>query len=143
MQLSEEEGEGSEVEARMEEGEGRQVETREEGKEAEEIILAEESCGRSRPLFLQDHPFLVKLRDYRTTRHGKGRSKGEAAQISAEVTRYLFFAQQSTLDQHLLLDTEAMNAYLKEIECAGMTPSTKRAKLNRLHSGMDFASSSC
>ena len=31
-----------------------------------------------------------------------------------------------------------MNSYLKEVENSGLTPSTERAKLNRLQSGIDF-----
>ena len=131
---SEEESEGSEFEARVVEGEGRRVEEREERQEAEE------SCVGSRAQFPQDHPFLVQLRDYLTSRHGKGRSKSEAAQISAEVSRYLFSAQPASLDQHLLLNAEAINTYLTTIERAGLTPSTERAKLNHLRSTIDFIS---
>ena len=141
VESSGEEGEGSELDARVEEGEGGQVETGEEGEEAE--IVAEEEVGeggggRSKPMFRQDHPFLVGLRDYLTSRHAKGRSAGEAAQISAEVNRYLFFSEKSKLDQNLLLNAEVMNSYLKEVESSGLTPSTERAKLNRLRSGIDF-----
>ena len=121
---SEEESEGSEFEARVVEGEGRRVEEREERQEAEE------SCVGSRAQFPQDHPFLVQLRDYQS----------EAAQISAEVSRYLFSAQPASLDQHLLLNAEAMNTYLTTIERAGLNPSTEKAKLNRLRSAIDFIS---
>ena len=142
VESSGEEGEGSEIDARVEEGEGRQVETGEEGEEAE--IVEEEvgevggGGGRSKPMFPKDHPFLVKLRDYLTSRHGKGRSPSEAAQISAEVSRYLFFSEKKKLDKNLLLNAEVMNAYLREVERSGLTPSTERAKLNRLRSSIEF-----
>ena len=104
VESSGEEGEGSEIDARVE-GEGGQVETGEEGEEAD--IVAEEvgkvggGGGRSKPMFPKDHPFLVKLRDYLTSRHRKGRSAGEAAQISAEVSRYLLYSEKGTLDKNL------------------------------------------
>ena len=77
--------------------------------------VAEESCTEPFP---KDHPFLVKLRDYLESRHGKGRSKSEANQISAEVSRYLHFSQPAQLNQLLLIDPEAMNRYLTSIEQA-------------------------
>ena len=105
---------------------------------AEEVRKVGGGEGGSKPMFPKDHPFLVKLRDYLTSRHGKGRSAGEAAQISAEVSRYLFYSKKSTLDENLLLNAEIMNSYMKEVENSGLTPSTERAKLNRLRSGIEF-----
>ena len=97
--------------------------------------MAEESCTEHFP---KDHPFLVKLRDYLESRHGKGRSKSEANQISAEVSCYLHFSQPAQLNQLLLIDPEAMNRYLTSIEQAGLTSSMEKAKLNRLRSAIDY-----
>ena len=54
------------------------------------------------------------------------------------MSRYLLYSEKGTLDKNLLLNAEVMNSYLKEVENSGLTPSTERAKLNRLRSGIDF-----
>ena len=65
------------------------------------------------------------------------RSEKEARQISADVSRYLYFARPEALHEEYLIDSQKMNEYLQSLEPA-LKPSTQNAKLNRIRQGIHF-----
>ena len=85
--------------------EGDVVVTGQEGEQShpEEVAGGEEDGSRREalPSYAENLPFLQSLRDF--LKHGHGRSVGESRQTSAEVSRFLFFAQPKELKEALLL----------------------------------------
>lgn len=87
--------------------------------------------------FDPDHPFLVRLREHLTSRHGKHRSKREANAISSAVSKYLAFAGP-TLDLVNLYNVEKLDHYLKALEGQGCKASTQQAILCRVKQGLTY-----
>ena len=93
--------------------------------------------GDKEPYFPSEHPFLVQLRNYLQSRHGRSRSEKEAKQISKEVSKYLHYASPSILQKELLLDCSLLNKYLQSLE-PEYQASTQNAKLNRIRQAIHF-----
>ena len=87
--------------------------------------------------FPPDHPFLVGLKQYLTSRHGKRRSEREANQICSAVSRYLSFASPE-LDPQNLYNIQKLDTYLRNMEVQGMKASTQHAALCRLKQGLTY-----
>ena len=142
-ELMEEDGGSSSVEetcARQVQ-EGDVVVTGQEGEHSdqEEVVGGEEGSRREAlPAYAENLPFLQSLRDFLTSKHGRGRSVGESRQISAEVSRFLFFAQPEELREALLLDIPCLDAYFKMLEEREVTYATLAAKISRLSAGIEF-----
>ena len=134
--------EGGAAGVREEDSEERKRESSEVGEESSMMTSTKEGkSGRSWRTFPNDHHFLVSFRDYLTSRHGRSRSKNGANQITAEVSRFLYFAEPSYLQENLLLNAEVMDGgYLKALENAGTSPSTQNAKLCRLRPAIEYLS---
>lgn len=91
---------------------------------------------RGKPSFPNDHPFLVNLRKYLQSRHGRNCSEREAHQIS-DVSKYLHFACSKTPKKELLLNCSKVSEYLRLLE-PEVKASTQNAKLNRIRQGIKY-----
>ena len=101
--------------------------------------VQEESLSKW-PAFPSEEPFLVKLREHLTSRHGRSRSENESKQVSVETSRYLYFAQPEKLQETLLLDITILDRYFRALEKSGVVSSTLVAKLSRLNVAIEFVS---
>ena len=135
-------GEGNEEESRNQQGEegNEELEEEESGCEGSEEGNEEGSGGEdSREdvveisgRFLPNHPFLVGLRQYLLSRHGKGRSEREANQISSAVSQFLSFADPAVLDPTHLYNATMLDRFLRHLETQGKKASTQHATLCRV-----------
>ena len=121
-----------------------QEETEEEGELEREAAREEEMAeeGEQNVLeiggaFLPDHPFLVKLRQYLTSRHGRGCSEGEAKVITSAVSKYLSFAGP-TLESANLYNINHLDEYLKAMEVQKRKPGTQYSFLCRLKQALAY-----
>lgn len=87
--------------------------------------------------FGPNHPFLVGLRDFLMSRHGKGRSEREAKQISAVVSQFLAFSGP-VLDPKHLYNAKKLDSFLRSLELQGKKPTTQHAKLSRVKQGLMY-----
>jgi len=92
------------------------------------------------PTHPQESKFLIELRDFATSKHGRSRSMNEARQISLEAGRFLYHANPSHLDEKTLADASALDRYLRVLEEGGATSSTLNAKVSRLSVALQFMS---
>ena len=117
--------EGGEEQSRCEGGE----EGNEEGSDGED---SREDVVEISGRFLPNHPFLVGLRQYLLSRHGKGRSEREANQISSAVSQFLSFADPAVLDPTHLYNATMLDRFLRHLETQGKKASTQHATLCRV-----------
>ena len=89
--------------------------------------------------FPLSHPFLVGLKQYLLSRHGKERSDREALQICVEVSKFLYFFNSESLEEQALLDPLTLDRYLQNIE-GGVQAATQNSKLNRIKQAVIFLS---
>ena len=87
--------------------------------------------------FLPNHPFLVGLRDFLVSRHGKRRSDKKAKQLSVQVSKFLRFASP-VLDPKHLYDAQLLDRYLKALEDEGKKASTQHGILCRIRQGLNY-----
>ena len=124
------EGSGEGFEDEESRGQVIEVDEGSSGEEEEDVV---EVAGQ----FLPDHPFLVALRDYLTSRHGKGRSEREASQICSAVSQFLSFAGPE-LDPNHLYNVQKLDGFLRNMESQGKKPSTQHAKLCRIKQAVTY-----
>ena len=84
----------------------------------------------------ENHPFFASFRDYLSSRHGKGRSQGEAKQVAAEARKYLQFCGP-VLDATNLYNPLKLNQYLTQLESTKKA-STQYSVLCRLRHRIQF-----
>lgn len=107
------------------------------GRESEVSGHQDAADPKGKPFFALSHPFLVGLDRYLQSRHGRGRSAKEARQICSEVSRYLFYADRSHLQEGMLLNAVLLDNYLSSLE-GEVKASTQNAKLNRIRQGISY-----
>ena len=102
------------------------------GEDSSEDVVEMSGC------FRPTHPFLVELRHYLTSRHGKGRSEREANQISSAVSQFLSFSGPAVLDATHLYDPKRLDRFLRHLEAQGKKASTQHATLCRVKQGFTY-----
>ena len=112
---------------------------------SEDVVVAEGSGDSSTEEVVQvestidpDHPFLVGLREFLMSRHGKGRLEKEAKQISAPVSKFLEFSGPE-LDPKHLYDERKLDTFLQSLEHQGQKATTQHSKLCRIKQGLMYA----
>ena len=112
---------------------------------SEDVVVAEGSGDSSTEEVVQvestidpDYPFLVGLREFLMSRHGKGRSEKEAKQISAAVSQFLGFSGPE-LDPKHLYDARKLDTYLQSLEHQDQKATTQHSKLCRIRQGLMYA----
>ena len=83
------------------------------------------------------HPFLVRLREHLTSRHGKSRSENGAKAICMAVLKYLSFAG-TELNPANLYNPQIIDSYLNALEHQEKKATTQHATLCRIKQGLAF-----
>ena len=68
-------------------------------------------------------PFLEEFQSHLKTHAGGYRSSSTATQLARDVGKYLYFLDQSEVNEALLLDTHPVEGYLQSLSASGMGPS--------------------
>ena len=68
-------------------------------------------------------PFLEEFQSHLKSHAGGYRSSSTATQLARDVGKYLYFLDQSEVNEALLLDTHPVEGYLQSLSASGMGPS--------------------
>ena len=68
-------------------------------------------------------PFLEEFQSHLKSHAGGYRSSSTATQLARDVGKYLYFLDQSKVNEALLLDTHPVEGYLQSLSASGMGPS--------------------